>query len=349
MLTERQMLILRLIVDNYVLSAEPVGSRTISKQADLGLSAATIRNEMADLEEMGYLEQPHASAGRIPSQLGYRFYVDHLLSQGADLSAAEIERVKSLFTERIGEMERVAQQTASFLSNLTQYTAVVLGPQVYDTTLKSLQLVPISDRTAVALVVTSTGQVHNRTVTIPEGIPVRDIERMFKVLDKKLSGIPLYRIRSRALEEITLELARHMNDFEEAMRVLDQVISWMGEDSEGKLYVGGTTNMLLQPEFQDVQKAKTVLTWLEHHQDVMEALRSDETVRGRLQVRIGGENDVLTLRDCSLVTATYHVGGAPVGVVGVLGPTRMDYARVIPLLDQISKTMTELFTKFYAS
>ncbi len=348
MLTERQLLILRLIVDNYVLSAEPVGSRTVSKQADLGLSAATIRNEMADLEEMGYLEQPHASAGRIPSQLGYRFYVDHLLLQGADLSVQEIDRVKSLFTERIGEMERVAQQTASFLSNLTQYTAVVLGPQVYDTTLKSLQLVPLNDRTAVVLVVTSTGQVHNRTVAVPEGLAIKDFERMFKVLDKKLSGIPVYRMRSRALEEITLELARHMNDFEEAMRVLDQALSWMGEDSEGKLYVGGTTNMLLQPEFQNVQKAKTVLAWLEHHQDVMDVLREDSS-GARLQVRIGGENDVLTLRDCSLVTATYHVGGKPIGVVGILGPTRMDYARVIPLLDRISLGMTELFTKFYTN
>nr|WP_272879645.1 heat-inducible transcriptional repressor HrcA [Sulfoacidibacillus ferrooxidans] len=348
-MTERQLMVLRLIVDNYVLSAEPVGSRTISKQADLGLSAATIRNVMADLEEMGYLEQPHASAGRIPSQLGYRFYVDHLLSQGSDLSAQEIGRVKSLFAERIGEMERVAQQTASFLSNLTQYTAVVLGPQVYDTTLKSLQLVPISDRTAVALVVTSNGQVHNKTVTVPDGLLIKDFEQMFKILDKKLVGIPLYRIRSKALEEITLELARHMNDFEEAIRVLDQVLAWMGEDSEGKLYVGGTTNMLLQPEFQNVQKAKSVLTWLEHHQNVMDVLRGDDATGERLQVRIGGENELLTLRDCSLVTATYHVGITAIGVVGILGPVRMDYARVIPLLDQISKDMTELFTKFYVS
>ncbi len=348
MLTDRQMMILRMIVDNYVLSAEPVGSRTISKQTDLGLSAATIRNEMADLEELGYLEQPHASAGRIPSQMGYRFYVDHLLLGDTRLSRQEIVRIKSLFTERIGEMERVAQQTALFLSNLTQYTAVVLGPQVFDTTLKNLQLVALNDHAAVLLMVASSGQVYNRTVNMPEGVSLREMENLVRVLNEKLSGTPMYRIRSRALEEITHEVARHMRDYEEAVHLLDQVVSWLESDKEGKVYLGGATNMLLQPEFRDVHKAQPVLTWLERHHDVMEALRSDESTL-QLQVRIGGENDVQSLHDCSLITATYSIGGLPMGVIGLIGPTRMDYARAIPLLGHLSKGLGDLFTKFYVS
>lgn len=346
MLTDRQMLILKMIVDDYVRSAEPVGSRTISKHPDLGFSAATIRNEMADLEELGFLEQPHTSAGRIPSQLGYRYYVDHLMT-GAHLDQDEITMIRSVFSERMSEIERVAQQTVQILSGLTQYTAVVLGPQVYDTTLRSLQVVPLSERTAVVLVVTSAGQVHNKTVSIPEDVSVREVEHLVRRLNDRLVGTPMYRIRSRTLEEIMRDVARSVEDYENAIRILDQILPIEAGTTDNRVYVGGSTNMLLQPEFKDVQKAKSVLSWLEKPVEVFGLLKAEGVLHKRIQIRIGGENDVETLQECSLVTMTYYTGDSPVGIVGVIGPTRMEYGRVIQLLSHLTVGLSDVLTKFY--
>lgn len=345
MLTERQMLILRMVVEDYVRSVEPVGSRTISKHSQMGISAATIRNEMADLEELGFLEQPHTSAGRIPSQLGYRFYVDHLLASETQLTVKDVGAIKSLFSDRVNEVERMAQQTAQILSGLTQYTSIVLGPQVYETTLRNLQIIPLSERSAVVLVVTSSGQVQNKTVTFPEGVSLRESERLVRLLNDKLQGTPMFRIRSRVMEEIMRELSRHMEDYEEAVRLLDQIVTVIEGDVEEKVFLGGATNMLLQPEFRDVQKVTPVLTWLEQKERVLGVFRDD--ARLKLRIRIGGENDNEMLQDCSIITATYQVGDSPLGVMGIIGPTRMEYGRVIQLLDAMSKEMTALYARFY--
>lgn len=346
MLTDRQMLILRMVVEDYVRSAEPIGSRTISKHLDLGLSAATIRNEMADLEELGYLEQPHTSAGRVPSQVGYRYYVDHLLGRDVRLSTQDVGAIRSLFAERIGEMERIAQQTVQVLSGLTQYTSVVMGPQVYDAKLANLQIVPLSERSAVLIIVTSTGQVQNKTVHFPEGVSLHDVGHLVEIVNRNLHGTPMYQIRSRVLEEVTREVTKHVSDYEEALRLLDQIVNLVDEETtENRLFLGGATNMLLQPEFRDVQKVTPVLSWLEHPSFVLKALsRVDgDLLQGRATVRIGGENDVQTLQDCSLITATYRMGSGPLGVIGVIGPTRMDYGRVIRLLEHLSSRLTDLY------
>ncbi len=348
MLSERQKMILRMIVEDYIQSAEPVGSRSISKHVDMGLSAATIRNEMADLEEQGYLEQPHTSAGRVPSQQGYRYYVDHLLQLGERLKQEEISKMKMLFSERVDEIEKVAQQTALYLSTFTQYTAVVLGPQVYDNTLRSLQVVPITEHSAVLLVVTSTGQVQNKTVSFPDDISLSQVEQLVRLLNEKLVGIPIYQMRSRIFEEISREVARQMRDFEEAQRILDRLLNVIVSEKDGKVFLGGTTNMLLQPEFHNVEKAKSVLSWLEHHDLVSKALLQESKLSAPLSVRIGGENELSMLQNCSLVTATYRIGEDPVGVIGIIGPTRMEYGRVIRVLDYLSKEMTQLVTKWYS-
>ena len=348
MLSERQKMILRMIVEDYIQSAEPVGSRSISKHVDMGLSAATIRNEMADLEEQGYLEQPHTSAGRVPSQQGYRYYVDHLLQLGERLKQEEISKMKMLFSERVDEIEKVAQQTALYLSTFTQYTAVVLGPQVYDNTLRSLQVVPITEHSAVLLVVTSTGQVQNKTVSFPDDISLSQVEQLVRLLNEKLVGIPIYQMRSRIFEEISREVARQMRDFEEAQRILDRLLNVIVSEKDGKVFLGGTTNMLLQPEFHNVEKAKSVLSWLEHHDLVSKALLQESKWSAPLSVRIGGENELSMLQNCSLVTATYRIGEDPVGVIGIIGPTRMEYGRVIRVLDYLSKEMTQLATKWYS-
>src|SRR6478752_681894 len=188
MLTERQRMILSAIIDDYVRSAEPIGSRSISKRGNVGFSPATIRNEMSDLEEMGYLEQPHTSAGRIPSHKGYRYYVDHLLQHGT-LHDNDLNSMKGAFAERIQEMEGVIQHVAGMLSSLTNYTSIVLGPEVFSTTLKHLQIIPLTETTAVAIIVMNTGHVENKTVSIPEGIRMSEIEKVVNILNAKLKNV----------------------------------------------------------------------------------------------------------------------------------------------------------------
>ncbi|GAF65975.1 heat-inducible transcription repressor [Bacillus sp. TS-2] len=196
MLTSRQLLILHAIVDDYVRSAEPVGSRSISKREDISFSSATIRNDMADLEELGFLEKPHSSAGRIPSQLGYRYYVDHLLMP-QNLTIKEKATIRSLFTERVQEMEDVIQLSARILSNMTSYISIVLGPEVFDSKLKNIQIIPLSDVSAILILVTDTGHVENQTIAIPSNMVGEDIQIIVNILNERLVGVPLYQLAKK--------------------------------------------------------------------------------------------------------------------------------------------------------
>jgi heat-inducible transcriptional repressor len=340
MLSERQKMILSAIVDDYIRSAEPVGSRSISKRGDVGYSPATIRNEMSDLEDLGFLEQPHTSAGRIPSHKGYRYYVDHLLSPGA-LTALEKDLITSFFESKIQEVEGVVQHAASILSSLTNYTAIVLGPETYKTTLASLQLIPLHDRSAVAIIVTNTGHVENRTVTIPEGVPVNEIEKFVHLMNARLKGIPLYRLRSKMYMELVSELSRHVAGYEELIAVIESVLQ--GDETD-RLYLGGATNMLSQPEFKDVDKVKTILELFDQTQTLLSMFA--RTPAG-IQVKIGGENSLEAINNCSIITASYSIDGQPVGSIGILGPTRMDYRKVIAVLDLFTKDMTNSLSRWF--
>lgn len=340
MLSERQKMILSAIVDDYIRSAEPVGSRSISKRGDVGFSAATIRNEMSDLEELGYLEQPHTSAGRIPSNKGYRYYVDHLLSPGS-LTMLEKKRITQFFENKIQELEAVVQQAASILSSLTNYTAIVLGPETFKTTLASIQLIPLNARSAVAMIVTSTGHVENRTVTIPEGVPVNEIEKFVNLMNAKLKGVPLVRLRSKMYSELVNELSKHVAGYEELIAVIDALLNTEETD---RLYLGGTTNMLAQPEFKDVDKVKSILEFLDQTQALLSVFASSSS---GIQVKIGGENNLEAISNCSVITASYSIDGQQLGTIGILGPTRMDYRRVIAILDLFTKDMTNSMTRWF--
>ncbi|MEX2104431.1 MAG: heat-inducible transcriptional repressor HrcA [Bacilli bacterium] len=341
MLTERQKLILRAIIDDYIRYAEPLGSRTISKREDVTYSPATIRNEMSDLEQLGYLEQPHTSAGRIPSQKGYRFYVDHLLNPFT-ISAQDSLQIRDKMTERMNEREQVIQQTASILSSLTNYTAIVLGPEVFESTLKHVQIIPLSDQSAVAIFVTNTGHVENRNISIPPDVSVHEIEQMVHILNAKLVGVPLYQMRHRIYSEVADELRRHVDHYEKTMVMLEQLKG--SNKREDRVYFGGTTNMLSQPEFRDVDKVKGILDLFEH-QDVMIQLIGSHNEG--LSVKIGQENDVQAIQNCSVITASYSVDGKPVGTIGLLGPTRMEYQRVMSILDFLSRDLSLLLSQSF--
>jgi len=340
MLTERQKLILNAIVDDYIRSAEPVGSRTISKRGDVNFSPATIRNEMSDLEELGYLEQPHTSAGRIPSHKGYRYYVDHLVKRG-NLSVQELDALRTFFTEKLQEMEHLIQHVATMLSSLTNYTSIVLGPELLSTTLKHLQIVPLNDTTAVAIIVTNTGHVENKVVTIPDGMSVSDIEKMVNLLNARLSGVPLLQFKSKLHNEISYELGRYVAKYEELMSMIESVLQ---SDEEDRIFVGGTTNMLTQPEFKDVGKVKGILDLFDEAHTLVKLF--SEASPG-IQVRIGAENSVEAISNCSLITASYSIDGQLLGTIGILGPTRMEYGKVINLLDYLSKDMAVLLARWY--
>lgn len=340
MLTERQKLILNAIVDDYIRSAEPVGSRAISKRANIGYSPATIRNEMADLEEMGFLEQPHTSAGRIPSQSGYRYYVDHLVQVGL-LSSYELEVIKVFFAERINITEQIIQQVAMILSNLTNYTSIVLGPEIFKNTLKHIQLVPLTNETAVAIIVTNTGHVENKTVSIPEGLPMSQIEKFVNILNAKLKGVPLLHLKSRLYNEVATELSMHINKYEKFLQMLEGILD---SDAEDKIYHSGVTNMLNQPEFKDVEKVRTLLDLFDGPGTLAKILSESEE---GIQVKIGAENAVEAINNCSLITATYMIEGQSIGTIGILGPTRMEYGRVINILDYLSKDLSHVYARWY--
>ncbi|ASS66032.1 MULTISPECIES: heat-inducible transcriptional repressor HrcA [unclassified Paenibacillus] len=332
MLTERQQLILGAIINDYIRSAEPVGSRSISKRGDVGFSPATIRNEMADLEELGFLEQPHTSAGRIPSIQGYRYYVDHLMKHDS-VTDSELKTMRSFFASRMIEMEQVVQHAAMIISNLTNYTSIVLGPDSVNQALKHFQLVPLGGDKAVAIVVTDTGHVENRTVTIPADLDMSDMEKAVRFLNERLSGVPLLRLKSRLFSEAGEEMGRYAEQIEGLLGILEQALR---PEQDGRLFVSGTTNILTQPEFKDVDKVKTLFDLLDETPTMLKLFSS---MPEGIQVRIGTENDHEAIASCSLITATYALDGHSLGTIGILGPTRMDYGKVISLLGVLSSNM----------
>lgn len=337
MLSDRQRLILNAIVDNYIHSAEPVGSRTISKREDIGFSSATIRNDMADLEELGYLEQPHTSAGRVPSTKGYRFYVDNLI-QPHLLSETELEKLKLLFAERIHHFEQVIEYTAQILSHVTNYTAIVLGPEIFEHRLKHIQIVQINADQAVAIMVTHTGRVENKLIDLPKGIRPEEIEKLVNILNSKLSEVPLWQLRQRLYQEIAGEMRRHVEQYEEMLQILEQSLSQ--EESE-RVYLRGATKIMNQPEFRDVDKVKDILELLERSDQLIHLFG---TPSAGLNVRIGQENELAAVQQCSIITTSYSLGGKPVGMVGILGPTRMEYSKVITVLNYLAEGLSNMLT-----
>ncbi|MCM3471163.1 heat-inducible transcriptional repressor HrcA [Brevibacillus borstelensis] len=337
MLSDRQRLILNAIVDNYIHSAEPVGSRTISKKDGIGFSSATIRNEMADLEELGYLEQPHTSAGRVPSTKGYRFYVDNLI-QPHLLNDLELGKLKQLFAERIHHFEQVIEYTAQILSHVTNYTAIVLGPEIFEHRLKHIQIVPLNEEQAVAIVVTNTGRVENKLIDLPKGVRPQEIEKLVNILNTKLSDVPLWQLGQRLYQEIAGEMRRHVEQYEEMLHILEDSLT---REEKERVYLRGATKIMNQPEFRDVDKVKDILELLERNDQLIHLFGAPAE---GLTVRIGQENQLDAIKQCSIITTSYSLGGKPVGMVGILGPTRMEYSKVITVLNYLAEGLSQMLT-----
>jgi heat-inducible transcriptional repressor len=340
MLTQRQLFILQVLIDDYIRSAEPVGSRTISKRNDVTFSPATVRNELADLEDMGFLEKTHSSSGRVPSEKGYRFYVDHLLGPST-LPDIDVLSIQQIFEEKMFELERLIQHSAKMLSELTNYTSIILGPEVFDTKLKHIQIVPLNSETAVLLLVTDTGHVEKSTVTIPDGIDASDIEKTVNILNEGLKGVSFGEIRNKLHTEITGLFQSHIAQYEKILGFTSDLFNvWKPE----RVFYGGKTNILAQPEFQDVNKVRILLNAIEQEDIIYQLLNQNSF---GINVKIGQENTVQAVQNCSIITATYSIGGQPLGTLAILGPTRMEYTRVISLLEFTSRDLSRVLTNRY--
>ncbi|MER2125779.1 heat-inducible transcriptional repressor HrcA [Solibacillus sp. FSL H8-0523] len=342
MLTNRQLQILQVIVDDFVMSAQPVGSRQLSKKEGITYSAATIRNEMADLEELGFLEKTHTSSGRVPSEKGYRYYVDHLL-QPQIITPGEVETIHSLFKKQILEAEQLIKESANILSELTTYTTILLGPDVQKHRVKKFQIVPLTNETAVAIIVTDNGHVENRTLTLPPGFSPVDIEKMVNILNERLVGIPLFELPMKLQTEALAVLKQHVNASE---TVVNSLLSISSGQSENKVYYGGKTNMLNQPEFHDLNKMRMLMDLMDKEGQVQSLFNpQDYRINNDLgiQIRIGSENNHLAMENCSVITASFLVGEEQQGAIAIIGPTRMDYRRVVTLLDAMRTGLSQAF------
>lgn len=340
MLDDRKVRVLRAIIDDYVSTAEPVGSRTIARKYNLGVSPATIRNEMADLEEMGYLEQPHTSAGRIPSDLGYRYYVDWLMPE-VELSAGVVEGIHQAFEQRTREIQALIQQTVKILSNTTSYLAFVLGPRLHSARFHRLSAVRLGSGYALLVLVTDSGFVQTMVTSRPVEMDDIDLQKLFDYLSDKLRGVSLEDCSDAATAILNSELSAYRSVMAEAIALLTSMVS---QDSEEKVYSGGTSHLLEQPEFRDMDKAKAVLGMLEQDRS-MRGLINNVGLEESMFVSIGGETGLHEIHDCSLVGTIFSIGGQPAGKMAVLGPRRMDYARVMAVLKCVQTRLSETLSK----
>lgn len=330
---ERKKKILLAIIQDYISTAEPVGSRTISRKYQLGVSPATIRNEMSDLEDLGLIEQPHTSAGRIPSDLGYRYYVDYLM-QPEQLSTEQLRTIELSYQNKSQEIGKVINRTGQLLSKLTNYTSIVMSPQVEQSKIKHIQLVSMAPNKAMVIVVMSTGAVYPHQIDIAESITQQDLDQVSNVLNANLSGLNAERIKLTLLNEIYMELSRYRDFVDITMELLQGGVN---PSDEGKIYLGGVYNILNQPEFHNIEKLKTLLSLLEQEKQLQQILMYEQ--EDGITVRIGVENSQQEIKDCTMITATYQVGNYMKGTIGVLGPTRMEYSKVITIVDHLSKIL----------
>ncbi len=339
MLDERKQRILQAIINDYISSAEPVGSRTIARKYDLGVSPATIRNEMADLEMLGYLEQLHTSSGRIPSSKGYRFYVDDLLPPHP-MTDHEKEVIDRWYRARVRRVEEVFQETAKIISRITKNISLVLAPQITKAAFRCLQFLPLDSHRVIAVIMTDAGFVENKIIEMPAGAEFKDFQRMAQVINDSLAGQSLDAIQKGSLQHIKDEIMDEAL-YESAMEVIRRALDF---EKRERLYLGGTTQLLEQPEFHDVERVKEILLMLEEEQLMKDILHAH--LGEGLSVTIGHENQYSGIQDCSIITATYHLDGELLGTIAVLGPTRMEYGKSMALLNYMNSNLTEIIKRF---
>ena len=339
MLNERKKKILQIIIEDYISSAEPVGSRTIARKYDLGLSPATIRNEMSDLELLGYLEQPHTSAGRIPSAQAYRFYVDALIELGT-LTDNDMALIDGWYNERRRNIDDIFQTTAKILSRMTQNVSMVLTNQQTIANFCYLKFLPLDSQHAILCIVADDGSIDTNVVDIPLGMSSEEMDYLAGKMSKLLEDRNLSDISVEILQNVHTDVVEDKLIFSS---LLQAVRKMTGRRQEQKVFLGGTKQLLNQPEFRDVERVRNLLGILEEEKVLKDLLQGGED--SGLKVTIGSENKFTGIQDCSMVQATYRLNGQIVGTMAVLGPTRMEYGKVISVMDYLHKYLKTILDK----
>ncbi|CEP79440.1 heat-inducible transcriptional repressor HrcA [Paraclostridium sordellii] len=328
-LNERKLNILKAIVKDYIDTAEAVGSRTLSKKYELGISAATIRNEMADLEEMGYLIQPHTSSGRIPSEKGYKLYVDSLMKE-YELNTVEKHLIEESINKNMKYMNNLIHETSKLISKLTNYTTIAVTKNVSNLqNIKHIQLVGLDEKSIVLIIVTEKGEIKNTTISTNTYIDQAKLNLISDKLTRKLAGKNICEIDEEFLNYIKYEIA-------ENSLIIDKLVESLNfgiEKNETSISLSGATNIFNFPEFSDVVRAKTFLTMLEEKDNISNMLKSKGIQKENLNIIIGSDNQCEVAQDCSIITATYNIDKDVVGKISLIGPTRMDYAKVYSILN----------------
>jgi heat-inducible transcriptional repressor len=335
-LNQRFRKVLEFVVTDYISTAEPVGSRTICKRYGIQLSPATVRNVMADLEDLGFLWQPHTSAGRIPTDKAFRFYVDKILSVRS-LSQIEREKIRRKYRTSKYDIPELLRETSRVLSGLSHYTGVILAPMMASTIFKHIQFIRLSTDQILTVFVTSRGAVQNRIVHMDDILSQDELDKMSRYLNEILKGLTLAQVREKILDEMKREKVAFDRLMEQALKLGHRTFS---SQEEKELYINGQTNILDEPEFANIEKMKNLFRAFEEKSLLITLL--DQCLAGeRLQITIGSESECSEMEGCSLVSSTYGSVDRTLGILGILGPRRMNYSRVIPLVEFTAQLLTE--------
>ena len=343
-LDERKRKILKAIIQTYLETGEPVGSRTISKYTDLNLSSATIRNEMSDLEELGYIVQPYTSAGRIPSDMGYRLYVDELMKE----KEKETAEIKELMIEKTDKMEKVLKQVVKVLASNTNYATMITGPTYHRNKLKFLQLSRVSENQLLAVVVVEGNLVKNHIIDLKEPMDDETVLKLNLLLNTQLNGLSIEEINLAMISRLKEQAGIHSAVIGSVIDAVAQAIA--PDEEEMEIYTSGATNIFKHPELADTSKASELISAFEEKQALVEFVKDtaepeDGKEKTGIQVYIGNESPVKTMKDCSVVTATYDLGEGMQGTIGIIGPKRMDYENVVDNLKTLKNQLDNIFKK----
>ena len=341
-LDDRKVTILKAIIKTYLETGEPVGSRTISKYSELKLSSATIRNEMSDLEEMGYIIQPHTSAGRIPSDKGYRFYVDQIMQEKDN----EVTELKDMMVQKVDKLVLVLKKMAQVLAANTKYAAMISGPSYHKTKLKFIQLSKVEEHKLLVVVVVEGNIVKNTMIDIEEELGEQELLNLNILLNSSLNGLTIEEINLDIISRLKGDAGIHSQVVELVLNEVAEAIKAGGEDLQ--IYTSGATNIFRYPELSEGDKASKLIGTLEHKevlQEFVSEINGESSDDTGIQVYIGDETPVQSMKDCSVVTANYDLGGGLRGTVGIIGPKRMDYEKVLGTLRNLMSQLDAAFKK----
>lgn len=349
-MNERKIKILEAIIHDYIITGEPVGSRTLAKKYDLGVSSATIRNEMSDLEEMGLIEHLHTSSGRKPSDYGYRLYVDKLV-QLQKLTPEEEYKIKNeLINEALFEVDKIVKKAITLLSELTNLTCVVKIPSIRNSSIKFIQLVGMDINTILIVIITQNGIINNKVIRVKELINNDILQQLSNFLNEKLSNLTIQDINLKVINELKSGLKGHEDIFDAIITALYEALN--NREDNGEIYCKGSTNIFNYPEYNDVENAKRFLALLDNKSLLNELLNSNKNdieadSNVCVSISIGRENSVQDAQNCSIISSVYKLGEQPLGTIGIIGPTRMQYSKIISLLTQFVDILNKNIGKNY--